>query len=35
MILDTADDGSAEHTAATLLLAQALDPRTIMETLGH
>jgi integrase len=23
------------HTAATLLLAQGLDPRTIMETLGH
>jgi integrase len=23
------------HTAATLLLAQAVDPRTIMETLGH
>jgi integrase len=23
------------HTAATLLLAQGVDPRTIMETLGH
>ena len=23
------------HTAATLLLAQKVDPRTIMETLGH
>jgi integrase len=23
------------HTAATLLIAQAVDPRTIMETLGH
>jgi integrase len=23
------------HTAATLLLAQRVDPRTIMETLGH
>lgn len=23
------------HTAATLLLAQGIDPRTIMETLGH
>jgi integrase len=23
------------HTAATLLLAQGADPRTIMETLGH
>jgi integrase len=23
------------HTSATLLLAQGVDPRTIMETLGH
>ena len=23
------------HTAATLLLAQGVDPRTIMDTLGH
>ena len=23
------------HTAATLLLSQGVDPRTIMETLGH
>lgn len=23
------------HTAATLLLSQRVDPRTIMETLGH
>jgi len=23
------------HTAATFLLAQGVDPRTIMETLGH
>jgi integrase len=23
------------HTAATLLLTQGVDPRTIMETLGH
>jgi integrase len=23
------------HSAATLLLAQGVDPRTIMETLGH
>ena len=24
-----------QHTAATLLLGQGVDPRTIMETLGH
>ena len=33
--LDATRFHDLRHTAATLLLAQGVDPRTIMETLGH